>query len=167
MGTILDPGASRIQPNIAEHSIFGWIQDPRSFQESLGSLGSWIQSNKEYSAIFERLLDPRLSRGVPEESLILDWIRPNIEYLAVFGSLLDPRLSPGVPHKSWILDPAEHGIRLYSGGSWIQDFCKESLKKSWILDPAEFRICGYIRLYAGCIEKIRVRHVYLGGPSPW
>ena len=44
----------------------------------------------------------------------------------------------------WILDPAEYRIfgyiRLCSGGSWIQDFPKESLKNlgSWIRPNIEY-----------------------------
>ena len=58
-----------------------------------------------------------------------------------------------------MLDPAKYRmfryIRLNSGGSWIQDFPKESLTNlgSWTLDPAEYRMFGYIRLYSGGIEK--------------
>ena len=88
----------------------------------------------------------------------------------MFGRLLDPRLSQGVPEESWILDPVEYRIfgyiPLYSGGSWIQDFPKESLRNlgSWIRPNTEYSdFFGYIQ---EVLKKIRVRHGHLGGPPP-
>ena len=77
---ILDPGPSRILPNIANMLYLAGskIQDSPRFKDSSRNLGSWIQPNIEYWAIFGRLLYIKFRKNCLK-SRGESWIQPSIK----------------------------------------------------------------------------------------